>query len=219
MIAAVRATPASVVLAVSAIVVAWVALILIPMRHEPRPFILMWIVMSVAMMIPTVLRPLRRIAHNSPERATSFLLGYVCIWTLMAFPAYALMQVSWTVPSLALLWLLVGLHQAMPWTHRALHACRRLDSNQSAWRSGLQQGRACVIACAPVMIVAMLTVMSMGSIHAISVAVMCALTLFMVWEKQPHVPISAIHASALVFVGVGIAMWLTSGSGGGHVHI
>jgi len=209
----------SVMLGVSAIAVAWIALVLIPMRHEPVAFTVMWLVMAVAMMVPTVLRPLRRIAGNSLERGIAFLVGYILVWLVIAVPAFALMQVSWSVPLLGVMWVIVGLNQAMPWTHRALHACQRLRAHHPPWRSGFHQGVACVIACAPLMVVAMVTLMSMASLHVVALVVMAALTLFMVWEKQPQSPLAAIHASALVFVGVGVVLWLTSGSAVTHIHI
>jgi predicted metal-binding membrane protein len=219
MITAARVAPVSVMLGVSAIAVAWIALVLIPMRHEPVAFTAMWLAMSVAMMVPTVLRPLRRIAGNSLERGIAFLAGYILVWLVIAVPAFALMQVSWSVPLLGVMWVIVGLNQAMPWTHRALRACQRLSAHHSPWRSGLHQGVACVIACAPLMAVAMVTLMSMTSLHVVALIVMAALTLFMVWEKQPQSPLAAIHASALVFVGVGVVLWLTSGSAVTHIHI
>jgi hypothetical protein len=219
MIMAVRALPASVLLSGGAIAVAWIALVLIPMRHDPASFTVLWLVMAVAMMVPTILRPMRRIAGDSAERAIVFLLGYVFIWTLVALPAYLMMQVSWSAPVLGFMWVVVGVNQVMPWTNRALHTCQRLRVQDSVWRSGMRQGMACVLACGPLMVLAMVTIMSLGLPHVLALLGMVTLTLYMVWEKRPAVSTTALHASALVFTVIGVVLWLMSGSVLTHIHV
>lgn len=216
MLAAIRMPTAPVALAMSSVLVAWAALAVVPMRHDPVAFTLMWVVMAVAMMVPTILRPMRRIAGDSLARSTRFLLGYLTIWAVMALPALALMQLPWTLTGVALAWMLVGGYQVSPWTYRSLRACRHLQPRDDAWRSGLRQGRACVVACGPLMIAAMVTAMLLPPVLAF--AFMLAATIFMVWEKGPRIRQAAMHASALLFVVIGVLLWL-AGPSGAHIHI
>ena len=63
-----------------AVAAAWVVLALVPVSHGLTAFGAMWLAMSVAMMVPTVMRPMQRAAAGSPRRAWLFLGGFVAVW-------------------------------------------------------------------------------------------------------------------------------------------
>jgi predicted metal-binding membrane protein len=194
-------------------------MMIVPMGHDPLAFTLMWSVMTIAMMLPTIMRPLRRIAGNSVNRTFVFLAGYVAVWIVCGIPAYFLMQVQWSLAFIGFGWILVGLYQVMPWTQGALHACQRLRAEDSVWRSGLRQGTACVTACGPLMVIAMLTLMNLHIALNLAAIAMVALTLFMAWEKRPTLPAFVTPLSVVTFVVVGVAMWFNSAPASVHLHL
>jgi hypothetical protein len=205
------------IFAMAVAVLAWTVLVAVQIPHQGNTFVQMWMLMVVAMMVPTVLRPMRRVSAGSFPRAVGFLLGYVVIWFIAVVPAYAIMRVPWTPWLLALAWVAVGLYQSLPWTQRALRSCRSLRTEDSAWASGVRQGAACLIACGPLMFIGMATLMAPMP-HAFMLLGMAALTGFMMWEKSPRVSAAAIQASGVVLILCATVALLTV-SGSGHVHI
>jgi predicted metal-binding membrane protein len=163
-------------------------------------FLGMWIVMMVAMMMPSLVPMLRRyrraIGTNEPHlgRLTVIAgLGYFAVWTAFGVVAYplgvALAAIEMQHPALAravplavaLVVLLSGVHQLGAWKARHLACCRempgpgrmlRADAG-TAWRHGLRLGLHCARCCAGLM--AILLVVGVMDL-AVMVVVAAALT-------------------------------------------
>lgn len=57
----------------------------------------MRVAMSIAMMLPTVTRPMMRAAEGFPRRAWPFLSTFVIVWLVAGVPAHLLMNaIQWT---------------------------------------------------------------------------------------------------------------------------
>lgn len=194
---------------------AWVGMALFPMAHSFPAFVPGWALMVIAMMVPTILRPMRRLAQGSNARAMQFLTGYVSLWVLVSIPAFALMatmmnQAWW----LGMGVVLVGIYQLLPSTWQSLHRCHSLASNAPAFAAGIRQGMWCVRGCGPLMVVTMAVAMALPIVTGITL--MLAVTAFMMWEKSPRFSETALRWSSLALVGVGVILAL---SGGDHSHV
>ena len=206
-----------------AVAASWVLLGLVPMSHDVAGFAAAWGVMALAMMVPTVMRPLQRVAHGNTGRAFEFVVGYLAIWMVTALPAWFLMIAIPPSPVMvAVLWILVGLYAQMPFVLRSFHACKGLPTMGSAAALGLRQGAMCVTGCAPMMAVAMFSLMSFGAGAVLSTAVMFALMLLMMWQKDPRTSNSALRSVGVALI-VGSAVLAVSGGftafgAGFHVH-
>lgn len=177
---------------------AWIAMVLLPMGHALPAFVPGWTLMVIAMMVPTVLRPMRRLAQGSSSRAAEFLSGYVVVWALISLPAFAIMT------ALSHAWLL-GLGTVLVGS---------LATDAPAFRAGMFQGAWCVRACGPLMVVTMAAAMALPAVAG--VVLMAAVTAFMIWEKSPRFSEVALRWSSLALVAVGVAVAL---AGGGHTHV
>lgn len=199
------------------VALSWCALAVMPMSHSQLGFVAMWALMAIAMMIPTALRPLVRIAGGSALRAGAFLVGYLMIWAVMAAPALVLVDaIPWSGLLISLGWIAVGLNQLTPWTQRALRRCRSLRAADPAFASGIKEGLACVTACFPLMLIGVVTLTGLHT--AVSLLAMVALTVFMIWEKSPRVGAVALRASGIAIVLVASLMLALGGPATGHQH-
>jgi predicted metal-binding membrane protein len=138
---------------------------------------LMWVVMMVAMMAPTaapMLLALDRIGRARPDSsgsllpATSFLVGYLLVWTATSLVAtlaqWRLHELAWVSASGAsrgavfggLLLLLAGAFQLSPLKQACLHRCRSpllflmswwRPGSWGALRMGIVHGGFCVDCC------------------------------------------------------------------------
>lgn len=132
-----------------------------------------WTTMAVAMMVPSLIVPIREVAArsfwNRRHRAVAaFLAGYVSIWIL--FGVVAAMALS-PLPSdvrlrlLPVLLLAAAAWQLSPLKWRAVMAChRRITLAPDGWaatrdcvRQGWAIGSPCVVACGPMMAAGALT--------------------------------------------------------------
>lgn len=187
------------------------------MNHTQLGFLARWALMSLAVMIPTVLRPMVRIAGGSAVRAWTFVIGYLTIWIAMAVPAIVLVNaVPWSGVLVSLGWIVVGLYQLTPWTQRALRRCRSLHAADPAFRLGINEGLACVSACFPLMVIGVVTLAGMQPV--LSLLAMLALAAFMIWEKSPHVGAVALRVSGIAVVLVASTMLVLGGAETGHMH-
>jgi predicted metal-binding membrane protein len=141
-----------------------------------RPFLGMWVVMMVAMMLPTLVPMLwryRRVVRTTSEARLSWLtalvgVGYFSVWTAFGMAAFPLGVASATVemqePALARLVpiavggvvLIAGALQRTAWKARHLACCREAPGRGrtlpsdvgTAWRYGLRLGLHCSYCCA-----------------------------------------------------------------------
>jgi predicted metal-binding membrane protein len=164
-------------------------------------FLGMWIVMMVAMMLPSLIPMLRRYREavgssaGAPLGGLTVVVGvaYFFVWTLLgagAFPvgvALAALEmrqppVARAVPFVAgAVVLLAGLLQLTPWKARQLACCREAPAcgatlpaadAATAWRHGLRLGVRCIRCCAgPMAVLLCLGVMDLRAMLAVAVAI------------------------------------------------
>lgn len=139
-------------------------------------FLLAWLVMMVAMMLPSALPMLLNIRRPSTRNfealALFAALGYFFVWTIIGALVYTLgvtyaleaMHLDWLsrlTPALSGVMLIVaGIIQFTPWKIAALRRCRAPDCGtlldgttpHRGWRYGFRQGMSCAICCTPPML-------------------------------------------------------------------
>ncbi|HEX9044923.1 MAG TPA: DUF2182 domain-containing protein, partial [Candidatus Limnocylindrales bacterium] len=158
-------------------------------------FLGMWVVMMMAMMLPSLVPMLRRYREAIGEAGGKRLglltalvgVGYFLVWTVfgaVAFPAgVALAEVEMERPALAravpvavgVIVLLAGALQLTAWKARQLECCRRAPDGGcmlspdagTAWRHGLRLGLLCCQCCAP--LTAILLVIGVMDLRAMAV--------------------------------------------------
>lgn len=185
------------------------------MPHDLVGFSAAWSVMCVAMMIPTAIRPARRIAQRQPRRWAGFMVSYGLAWMATAPIAYLVIVTLDVSPFLLLLgWSLVGVYQALPSTGELLRTCRSLRVDRPATVAGLAYARSCVLACLPLMLMAMLTLHGLLALPALQslsaggpslvvmILGMAGVTGYVMWQKAPSVPIQRVRAGGACIVGI-----------------
>ncbi len=150
-------------------------------------FLVMWFVMMVAMMLPSLAPLLARVRrHRSAALVAS---GYFAIWGLFGAAAYAAGQVvvaaASSAPALAQLLplatgyavLFAGVVQMTAWKARHLACCRTpvaaipADAG-SAWRYGVRLGVDCCLCCVGLMTVLLVTgVMQLATMVAVAAVI------------------------------------------------
>lgn len=200
------------------IVASWIALALAPAAHEGAAFAVMWLAMTVAMMVPSVLRPMQRAADGSAARAWAFLAGFVAVWMALAAPMYVLMNaITWTPAWIAFAWMAAGAYQLTPLMRGSLTDCRSVAFDGRPAGYGLRQGLRCVTSCAPVMIAAMVTAMAIPS-SVLALVPLVVVTVAICWEKRPRTSarwVAAVGVAALL-LGAGGFVLAGGQSGSGH---
>lgn len=200
------------------VLAAWVV-VAIATEHSTIPtFALMWVAMSVAMMLPTVTRPMMRAADGSATRAWTFLGAFLAVWLVAGVPAYLLMNaVEWTPFWIALSWIVAGVYQVLPQQHRLVKSCSAVAYTGRASGYGVRQGLRCVAACAPIMLAAMVTAMALPGFVA-PVLLLLGLTALLCWEREPSTPRQAMVVVGMVLMLTAVAAVMLFGSGAGHLH-
>ncbi len=187
------------------------------MSHEVLPFLGMWAVMCTVMMVPTALRPARRLAGRSMARALAFLIAYGAVWSLTGLIAYPVVAITpWNSLLLFLVWIAVGGYQALPMTTRHLRSCRSLASSAAPARAGIRYGRSCIAACLPLMIASMATVHWAALPGWAAILSMAAISGFVMWEKAPRVSLSAARYSGVAIIAVAAVTFAAITPGQGH---
>ena len=185
-------------------------------------FMGMWVLMMVAMMLPSLtamLSTYRRslVGAGRPRLGVLTAIagaGYFLVWTAFGAAAYpvgvalATAEMQWpalarTVPAATgLVLLAAGLVQLSPWKVRQLCRCRDWPAPPppaepgAAWRHGLRLGVRCGLCCSGLMAVLLVAgVMDLGAMAAVAVAV----TL----ERLAPWPRAAARAIGAVVVGAG----------------
>lgn len=205
--------------AAAAVLVAWIAVALATDHGSVSTFAVMWVAMSVAMMLPTVTRPMMRAAEGSPRRAWTFLASFTVVWLVAGVPAYVLMNaLQWTPFWIALTWIAAGLYQVLPVQHRLARTCSSVSYSGGAADYGLRQGVRSVASCAPIMLAAMVTAMVLPGFIA-PVALLLGITVLLCWEREPSTPRQAMVAVGMAMMLLAVAGVMLAGSGGAHLHV
>jgi predicted metal-binding membrane protein len=163
-------------------------------------FLGMWIVMMVAMMMPSLVPMLgryRAAVRGVAERRLGGLtalvgIGYFFVWTVFGIAAFplgvTLAEVEMQQPALAravpiaagVVVLTAGAIQLTAWKARHLHCCRQMPGPGrtlppdigTAWRHGLRLGFHCARCCAGLMaILLVIGVMDLGAMVGVGTAI------------------------------------------------
>jgi|JI8StandDraft_1071087.scaffolds.fasta_scaffold125437_2 predicted metal-binding membrane protein len=203
---------------VIAVALAWAGLALVPLTHDGPSFAVMWLAMTIAMMVPTVMRPMRRAAAGSLPRAWTFLAGFVAVWLAAGVPAFMLMgAITWTPAWLALAWMAAGAYQLTPLMRRTLRDCRSVVFDGRPLAYGVRQGQRCVISCGPVMIAVMVTAMSMPS-AVVALVPLVIVTVAICWEKSPRTSARRVAAVGVAVLLLGAGGFVLAGGQSGTAH-
>jgi len=188
-------------------------------------FLGMWVVMMMAMMLPSLLPMLRRYREavgRTGETRVGLLtalvgLGYFFVWTLCGMAAFplgvALAAIAMQQPALArvvptavgVVVLVAGSFQFTAWKARHLACCREAPGHGrtlpadagTAWRHGLRLGLHCALCCAGLMLI--LLVIGVMDVRAMAV-VAAAITV----ERLAPAGERAARVIGVVVVGAGL---------------
>lgn len=186
-------------------------------------FIGMWVVMMVAMMLPSIAPALWRcrVAAEETGRATWLTLvaaaAYFLLWAALGLAVFMLgaalvaLAMQWptlarAMPTLAgLVVLAAGGLQFTAWKTRLLTGCRHsspaasLQNTAAAWRHGVRLGLHCIQCCAGVTAsLAAVGVMDLGAMAVATVAI----------SAERLVPAGQRVARASGTLGIGAGAWL-----------
>jgi predicted metal-binding membrane protein len=163
-------------------------------------FLGMWVVMMVAMMLPSLVPMLRRYRQavgTAGEPRLGWLtalvgVGYFFVWTVFGMAAFplgvALAAIEMQEPALAqavpiavgVVVLIAGVLQFTAWKMRHLACCREMPGRGrtlpadagTAWRHGVRLGLHCARCCAGLIaILLVLGVMDLGAMAVVAVAI------------------------------------------------
>ena len=163
-------------------------------------FLGMWVVMMVAMMLPSLVPMLSRYRDAVDRRGEGRLgpltaivaMGYFLVWAIVGMAAYpvgvALASIEMERPALAravpvavgVVVLIAGSLQLTPWKARQLACCRESPARgrtlpadaSTAWRHGLRLGRHCAACCAGLTaILLVLGAMDLRAMAAVAAAI------------------------------------------------
>jgi predicted metal-binding membrane protein len=188
-------------------------------------FLGMWVVMMVAMMLPSLVPMLWRYRQAVDRTAATRLgrltalvgVGYVLVWTVAGMvvfpPGVALAAMAMQQPALAhavpiavgVVVLIAGALQFTAWKARHLACCREAPGRTlpadagTAWRHGLRLGLHCCHCCAGLM--AILLVMGIMDLRAMA-AVGAAITA----ERLAPAGERVARAIGVVVVGAGVLL-------------
>src|SRR3984885_8965861 len=197
-------------------------------------FLGMWVVMMVAMMLPSLMPMLWRYhqatgrrGETHPARLTVLVsLGYFSVWTVLGMAAFALgvalaaleMQQSAlarAVPvAIGVVVLIAGALQFSAWKARQLACCRAAPDPRrrvpadaaTAWRDGLRLGVHCSYCCAgPTAILLVVGVMDLRAMAVVTLAI----------TVERLAPAGRRVARAIGAVVVAAGLWVVRGGGAG----
>ena len=163
-------------------------------------FLGMWLVMMVAMMLPSLgpmLVRYQRAVATTAERRLALLtcvvgLGYFFVWLLFGLAAFplgaALAEIEMRAPAVAravpiavgVVVLIVGAFQFTEWKAQYLACCRGEHDHghtpeagvRAAWRHGLRLGLDCCYCCGSLMVLLLVCgVMNIGAMSVVTLAV------------------------------------------------
>src|SRR6266498_5453562 len=152
-----------------------------PMSGQPwlgaaASFLAMWVVLRVAMMLPSLVPALWRYRQAGLGRLTALVgVGYFVVWTVFGIAAYPLVGALPSTAPIAVgaIVLLAGSLQFTAWKDRHLTCCREAGRDGvpadagTAWRHGLRLGLHCSKCCVGLM--AILLVIGVMNLRAMAV--------------------------------------------------
>jgi predicted metal-binding membrane protein len=190
-------------------------------------FLGMWVVMMVAMMLPSLVpmlwryrQAVSRTGETRLGRLTALVgMGYFFVWTVFGMAAFllgvALTTVEMQLPALAravpiavgVVVLIAGAHQFTAWKAHHLDCCRKAPGRDltlpadagTAWRQGLRYGLHCSFCCAG--LIAILLVIGVMDLRAMAV-VTAAITV----ERLAPAGERVARAIGIVAVGAGLVL-------------
>ena len=139
-------------------------------------FLAMWVVMMVAMMLPSLVPTLWRYRHAGHGPMTALVgVGYFAVWTVFGMFAY-LLGVALPRPApiaVGVVVLMAGLLQFTAWKARHLACCRDARTRgRTAWHHGLSLGLHCSQCCLGLMaILLVLGVMDLRAMAIVAAAI------------------------------------------------
>jgi predicted metal-binding membrane protein len=141
----------------------------------------MWIVMMVAMMLPSLVPMLWRYYQAGLGRLSALVgVGYFVVWTVFGMAAYPLVVALRSTAPIAVgaIVLLAGSFQFTAWKDRHLACCREAGRDgvptdaRTAWRHGLRLGLHCSQCCIGLMaILLVIGVMNVLAMAVVAVAI------------------------------------------------
>ncbi|MGE4252535.1 MAG: DUF2182 domain-containing protein [Parvibaculaceae bacterium] len=196
--------------------------------HLAASFLVMWMVMMAAMMLPALVAMLRRYRAalgrvGAVRRAGLTALvaaGYFLVWAMFGVIAFALgaalAEAAMQSPALAqavpaatgLVVLLAGAFQFTAWKVHHLACCRELprqdrslpDDAGTAWRHGLRLGRQCSLCCANLMTILLV-------VGIMDLAAMAAVTMAITVERLAPAGMQAARVVGAVCIGAGLFLF------------
>jgi len=144
-------------------------------------FLAMWIVMMVAMMLPSLVPVLWRYRQAGLGRLTALVgVGYFVVWTVFGMAAYPLVVALPSTAPIAVgaIVLLAGSLQLTAWKAYHLACCREAPGRGrtlpadagTAWRHGLRVGLHCSQCCVGLMAILLV----IGVMNVLAMAVIAA---------------------------------------------
>jgi predicted metal-binding membrane protein len=170
-----------------------------------------WVTMTAAMMLPTVLPHAAWLARRVPTLL--FALGYLGVWTGYGLAVYAVYRIVTSFDTGWLAWgeagpyatgvviVAAGLYELTPFKRRSLRRCRMFPEDTGAFRGGLEHGRDCVCCSGGLMLV----LFAMGVMSLFWMAVVAA-AIFAEKVLPRGIRLSRVLAPALVVLGIWVAM-------------
>jgi predicted metal-binding membrane protein len=170
-----------------------------------------WMTMTAAMMLPTVLPHVARLARRAP--ALLFTIGYLAVWTGYGLAVYGLYRLVTSFDTGWLAWdeagpyvaggliVAAGIYELTPLKQRSLRRCRGHQHSAGAFRSGLAHGLDCVGCSGGLMVV----LFAVGVMSLFWMAVVAA-AIFAEKVLPQGVRLSRVLAPVLVVLGIWVAM-------------
>jgi predicted metal-binding membrane protein len=170
-------------------------------------FLGIWVTMTAAMMLPSLLPQVARLVPALP-----FAAGYLAVWTVYGVVAYAVFRLVTSFDTGWLAWdeggpyaaggliVAAGIYELTPLKQRSLRRCRAVHDSDGALRSGLSHGLDCVGCSGGLMLVLFAVgVMSLFWMAVVAAAIFAEKVL-------PRGPaLSGVVALGLVTLGIWVA--------------
>jgi predicted metal-binding membrane protein len=166
-----------------------------------------WVTMTAAMMLPTAVPQVARLA-----RALPFAAGYLAVWTAFGLAAYGVYELVSSFGTGWLAWseagpyaagglvVAAGLYGLTPLKQRSLRRCRTTHGDVGAFHRGLGHGVDCVGSSGGLMVV----LFAVGVMSLVWMAVVAA-AIFAEKILPQGQRLSRVFAVALVVLGLGVA--------------